>query len=110
MTAATLNITIDRYSSFARSFQIKEDDVVKDLTDHTFAAQVRKHPTDSEATTFTVTVQDAAQGTIRIALTDTQTASMSAGTQYWDIVMTDDAGLKSRLLQGKAFISDGVTR
>jgi len=107
---STYNITINKHSDFARSFQIKEDDVVLDLTNHSFAAQVRKHPTDSDATTFTVTVTDAAQGTLQIKLTDTQTAAMSAGTQYWDIVMTDDNNLKTRLLEGKAFVKDGVTR
>jgi len=35
---------------------------------------------------------------------------MTAGKQYYDIVMTTDTGEKTRLLQGDANISWGITR
>jgi hypothetical protein len=110
MTAAVYNITIDKEADFSRSFVIKEDAVVKDLTDHSFAAQVRTHHTDTSATSFTITITDAANGVINLAIADTVTADMEAGTSYWDLVMIDDNGLKSRLLEGKAFVKAGVTR
>ena len=110
MTAAVYNITINQGADFSRAFVIKEDGVTKDLTNHSFQAQTREHPTHADAVSFTCTVSDAANGIMGISLTDEQTAAMSAGTWYWDLIMTDDAGLKSRLMEGKTFVKPGVTR
>ena len=43
-------------------------------------------------------------------LSDTETAALKPGDQVYDIVMTDTvSGDKTRLLQGKAFVSPGVS-
>ena len=110
MTAAVYNITIDKGADFSRSFIIKEDSVILDLTNHSFQAQTREHPTHADAVTFTCTVQDAANGVMGISLTDEQTQAMSAGTWHWDLIMTDADGLKSSLMEGRAFVKQGVTR
>ena len=34
---------------------------------------------------------------------------MDPGTWVYDIIMTDDAGTKTRLIQGNAFLKQGVT-
>ena len=109
-SAAQYNININKEADFVRSFQIKEDSVVKNITGHTFAAQIRSHHTDSDSTAFTCTIENAAQGLVQITLTDTQTSALEAGTQYWDLVMTDDGGSKTRLVEGKAFVKAGITR
>ena len=45
-----------------------------------------------------------------MSLSDTQTAALKAGDNVYDIVMTDTvSGEKTRLLQGKAFVSPGVS-
>ena len=110
MSAAQYNIQIEKYADFSRGFQVKEDDVVVDLTGYSFASEVREHPVSDDSTAFTTTIVDAAQGLFNVNLTDQQTAALEAGTQYYDIVMTDPVGNKTRILAGKAFISAGVTR
>ena len=110
MAAAVYNITIDAQADFARSFEVSEAGVALDITGYTFAAQVREHFHSTTHTAFTTTITDAAQGLFRISLTDTQTADMISGKQYYDIVMTDASGAKQRLLQGDALVAWGITR
>jgi len=110
MAAALYNITIDSESSWSRTFTVNESGTPVDITDYTFAAQIREHFTHTQYTAFTTNIVDPALGLFNISLTDTQTAALVAGKQYYDIVMTDTATKKTRLLQGDALVSWGITR
>lgn len=110
MAAANYSIIIDQHQDFARAFQVKIDDVVLDLTDHTFEAQLRDRESSSEAYDFTVTVVDAPQGLINMIMSDTITATIKSGDYVYDLVMIKPNGDKTRLLQGKAVVEAGVTR
>lgn len=107
--AAPYNISINSRQSYFLTIQIKNGEDILDLTDHTFAGAVKTHHTSSESTSITCTIVDAAQGLLNIYIDDTTTAAMEPGTQYWDLVMTDADGIKTRLLEGKAFIIPGIT-
>ena len=107
--AALYNITINQYSDFVRSFQIKKDDVILDLTDHSFAGSLKENYHKASSVDFTTQVTDASQGLMQISLTDTQTGVMTPGDWVYDIIMTDPNGLKTRLFQGQAFVEQGVT-
>lgn len=110
MAAAVYNITIDAEADFSRTFEVSENSAPIDISNYTFAAQVREHFHSDTATAFTTTIIDASLGLFNISLTDTQTADLTPGKQYYDIVMTDAAGSKTRLLQGDAQVAWGITR
>ena len=110
MTAATYNIIIEQHADFGRGFQLKEDDVVLDLTGYSFVAQLRERTQSNTAYDFTVTVLDEAQGLINMAMTDTLTATIPAGDYVYDLVMINDNDERTRLLQGMAEVTAGVTR
>tara|TARA_R110000796_G_scaffold199418_2_gene315607 strand:+ start:249 stop:581 length:333 start_codon:yes stop_codon:yes gene_type:complete len=110
MAAAVYNITIDAQADFARTFEVSEAGVALDITGYTFAAQVREHFHSTDSTAFTTQIVDGPTGLFSISLTDTVTAAMTYGKQYYDIVMTDVAGDKQRLLQGEALVAWGITR
>jgi len=110
MSAAQYNITVEKEVDYSRTFQIKRDEIIIDLDGYSFASQIRTHHTDGDSTAFTCTITDSDQGLVRLSLTDTQTAALEGGTQYWDLVMTDDSGIKTRLLEGKCFVKNGITR
>ena len=110
MAAAVYNITIDAQADFGRSFEVSEAGVALDITGYTFAAQVREHFHSTDSTAFTTAIVDAPLGLFNISLTDVQTAAMTSGKQYYDIVMTDATGAKQRLLQGDAMVAWGITR
>jgi len=110
MAAAVYNITIDAQADFGRAFEVSESGVPIDITGYTFAAQIREHFHSTTHTSFTTAITNAALGLFNISLTDTQTAALVTGKQYYDIVMTDAGGNKQRLLQGDALVAWGITR
>tara|TARA_R110002126_G_scaffold6279_1_gene32966 strand:+ start:345 stop:677 length:333 start_codon:yes stop_codon:yes gene_type:complete len=110
MAAAEYNITISQNADFTRSFQLKEANVVVDITNKTFAGKIKKNYNETTGTDFTAVNTNNATGLWTMSLTDTQTAALKAGDNVYDIVMTDTvSGDKTRLLQGKAFVSPGVS-
>ena len=109
MSAAEYNITIEKYADYTRGFQAKQGGTVLDITGYTFTGSLKENYRSTEAVNFTTTILDAVQGTYMIEITDDVTATMDPGTWVYDIVMTDASGLKTRILEGKAFIKEGVT-
>ena len=107
--AATYNITINQNADFRRSFQVKENSVILNITGYTFSGRLKASFNDDSYVDFVATVTDGPAGTFSINLTDTVTGSMSPGTWVYDIIMTDTASDKTRLIQGNAFLKQGVT-
>jgi hypothetical protein len=58
------------------------------LTNYTAAATVYSTITGNPVATFTTTIPDAAAGKINVALTDSQTTAIGAGTFAWQLVWT----------------------
>ena len=108
--ATIQNLTIDQDADFTQTLTIKDSagDVV-DLTGQTVTSKLRKTHLSSSATSFTTAIVSATAGTCSITLTDTVTSAMSPGTWVYDIVMADAANDKTRLIQGNAFVKQGVT-
>ena len=109
LMAAQYNITINKNADFSRTFALKTADVTTDITGYTFAGTLKPTFHSDTSVSFTAVVTDALQGLFSIKLTDTQTADMTPGDWVWDLVQTDTAGLKTRLLEGQAFVKPGVT-
>jgi hypothetical protein len=109
LMAADYNITVNKKSDFKRSFQLKEDNVIVDLTDYSVAGALKENYRATTSVAFTASVTDAAAGLFDISLTDTVTTDMDPGTWVYDIVLTDPSGIKTRLLEGRAFVKAGVT-
>ena len=107
--AATYNITIDKYADFLRTFEIKEDDLVLDITGFTFDASLKENFQASTDVDFTCTITDTTNGLFTMALTDAQTGALDPGNWVYDLRMTDTTGKITRLFQGRAFVKQGVT-
>jgi len=107
--AATYNITIDKYADFLRTFEIKEDDVVLDITGFTFDATLKENFQATTDVDFTCTITDAANGLFTMEMTDTVTGTLTPGNSVYDLRMTDTSGKITRLFEGRAFVKQGVT-
>ena len=107
--AADYNITVNINASLQRSFQVKENGVTVDLTGYSVAGALKENFRATTSVPFVATITDQAQGLFDISLTNTTTASMDPGTWVYDIVLTDPSGAKTRLMQGNAFVKQGVT-
>jgi len=110
MSAGNYNITIEAYADYDREFQIKDSTVVKDITSHTFAGSIRERHMSEISVDFVTSISDAANGKFKLTLTDTVTGGMKPGEYQYDVIMTDDAGIKTRILQGIANVVAGITR
>ena len=115
--AIAQNIEIDQGSDYSKTFIAKDDTgTVIDLTTapSTLAAQIRKSYATTGATDFTATVTPSVTtGAYTLALTDVQTATgtLERGRHVYDVVQTVTAtGIKTRIMEGIANVSPGVTR
>ena len=73
---------------------------------------MKKHAgaADSTATSIYCTIENATNGTISLALTDTQTSALKAGRHVYDIVITNTSSyLKTRVIEGSVLVREGVT-
>jgi hypothetical protein len=78
------------------------------LTGWTVAAQVWNQDRSTKYADFTVTYTDRVTGTIAIALTDEQTATLP-NEAYYDVLLTNPSGLKEYYLEGIIYVSEGYT-
>lgn len=67
------------------------------VTGYTVASAIVSSVTGSEIVPFTVTVPSAADGKVNIALSDTQTAALAAGTYRWHMTWTESNATRTAL-------------
>jgi len=103
------NIKINKGTDFSRAFALSESNTAIDIAGYTFEGTLKERYTSTQSTAFTMTIVDAPAGLFQAALSDTTTTSMGPGTWVYDIVMIKPTGEKIRLLEGKAFVKQGVT-
>ena len=105
------NLVINAGATFSQQFDLAQSDSAPlNLTGYTIAAQIRKHAGSSNSVAFTATAMDAINGLVLISLTPVQTASLKTGRHVYDIVITDAAGDKTRVVEGSVLVREGVTR
>jgi hypothetical protein len=107
-SAANYNITINQNADYTRTFQVKTNGSVTNISGHSFAGKIKQHHTSTVSVDFTTAIVDASAGTFSVTLTDTTTATLTPGIYEYDIVMTDGSGIKTRLLQGTAEVVAGI--
>ena len=111
MAAGKHNILIEQGATFSKTLTIKDvDGVAINLTGRTFASKLRRRPTDVAATaTFTVSILNAAAGTVTWSMPATTTAGIKAEPHYYDLEMTQGS-VVTRLIEGTAFVNFEVTK
>lgn len=108
MSVPAVNLRIDKGTDFESTFDLTNaDGTVFSLINYTATAKIRKHPTASSSTSFSTTIT-AAQGKIKITMTDTQTAALKAGRQVYDVVITDGGGKKTKVFEGTVMVYESV--
>jgi hypothetical protein len=112
MTAGKYDITIDQGSDFANFFAVKENGAAKNLTGYNARAQMRaKYSDTTPAATFTCTMINASEGTLKMELGPSVTKLLTPGTYYYDLeIYTSNDVSVIRLLQGKVTLTPEVTK
>ena len=105
----TYNISLQRRADYSVTLQFKDVSATPiNLTSWTVAAQVRNQARSTKYADFTVTYTNRSTGTVAIALTDEQTA-LFPDEAYYDVLLTNPAGLKEYYLEGVIYVSEGYT-
>ena len=106
------NIVINQGADFSQVFNLADTSNDEfDLTGFILSAQMRKHAGSSVSVNLNPTlVSPSTQGGVRITLTDIQTSALKSGRYVYDILITDNTGIKTRVVEGSAIVREGVTR
>ena len=103
------NFSLQRRADHSITLQFKDStDAAINLTGWTVAAQAWNQDRSTKYADFTVTYTDRVTGTIAIALTDEQTATLP-NEEYYDVLLTNPSGLKEYYLEGIIYVSEGYT-
>lgn len=123
VVANQYNIVVEQGATFSLTITYKDsDDNLVDLTNNEARMEIRQ---DYDSSTALVTLTSAAggsgntagiamggtAGTITIVIDDSTTGGLSApATNVYDLELVDSNGAVTRLLEGKATVSPGVTQ
>jgi len=111
MASAVSNLLIYQGSDFIIDFTVENDNGTDfDLTGYSAACLIKKHYTSSTSQTVTAAIlTPPTSGRIQLSLTNSQTTAMKSGRYVYDVVITSDTGIKSRVLEGSVSVLEGVT-
>jgi hypothetical protein len=105
----TYNISLQRRADYYVTLQFKDSTgTAINLTGWTVEAQAWNQQRTTKYADFTVDYTNRATGTVKISLSDTQTALLP-NEAYYDVLLTNTAGLKEYYLEGILYVSEGYT-
>jgi hypothetical protein len=105
----TYNISLQRRADYSVTLQFKDSTgAAINLTGWTVEAQAWNQARTTKYADFTVTYTNRSTGTVAIALTSTQTATLPSEA-YYDVLLTNGSGLKEYYLEGIIYASEGYT-
>lgn len=108
--ATIQNLYIDQGTTYSLSITVSDQNGdVKDLTDYTAAAQMRKSYYTSSSSSFTAAITSPLDGEVTISLTATQTSALKAGRYVYDIEIESDEETL-RILEGIVVVNPEVTK
>lgn len=103
------NISLQRRADYDITLQFKDSNSDPiDLTGWTVAAQAWDKARSTKYADFAVAYTDRSTGTVALSLTDTQTTDFP-NELYYDVLLTNVAGLKEYYLEGIIYVSEGYT-
>ena len=105
----TYNISLQRRADYSITLQFKDSTGTGiNLNGWTVEAQAWSQGRSTKYADFTVTYTNRSTGTVDIALTDTQTTTFP-NEAFYDVLLTNPAGLKEYYLEGIMYVSEGYT-
>lgn len=107
----TVDIVINQKSSFSVTFTIKDGASALNLTGYTTAAALKPDlfAPDSQATSFTTAIANAAAGQVTMSLSSTSTAALPLQKHFYDLTITSANGFKTRVVEGMVKVSGGIS-
>jgi hypothetical protein len=109
--AGFAELTLEQGADFTTTVTVNgSDGSPTNLTSYTAAAQLRKSYYSTTANNFTVTVSNAANGELTMAMSAANTANLTPGRAVYDLLITSPTNVKTRVVEGIVTILPSVTR
>lgn len=109
--AVRANITIDQGTNFSANVNVADTSGnALNLSTYTIASQIRKHYSSSNSVSFSTSTPNAENGIILLSINANTTSNMSAGRYVYDVELTSNTGVVTRLVEGYVTINPQVTR
>ena len=110
MAIYVANITIPVGADFTQTFFLESvSNTPLDLTGYTGYAKLKKSPASlNTSASFVVSFPNRTDGKVKISLGSTITSTLRPGRYSYDILL-NDGSLKSRVVEGSALVTAGVT-
>ena len=109
--AGYVELTIEQGANFNTVLDLKDAaGGILNLASYEVTAQLRKSYYSTTATSFTMTISDAAAGQITMAMDSTTSANVTPGRYVYDVLITSGAGVKTRIIEGIVTVLPSVTR
>ena len=111
MAVYVVNLVIDQGVDFAQTFNLENNvsDSLLNLTGYTGSSQLRKHSGSKKYYDFVVSFPDRLNGALKIAMSDSITSRIKPGRYIYDIILTNESGIKERVLEGSALVRESAT-
>ena len=110
ISPGTYNFTVQRGADHELALVFKDsDDAVINLTDWTVTSQAWNQARTTKYADFTVTYTDRSAGSVKIALSDSDTVDFP-DELYYDVLLENPSGLKEYYLEGIIYVAQGYTR
>lgn len=109
--AGFVELTLEQGANFNTVLDLKDSaGGILNLSGYSVAAQMRKSYYSNTATSFTMTISDAAAGQITMAMNAANTSNVTPGRYVYDILLTSGSGVKTRIIEGIVTVMPSVTR
>ena len=118
MAVYTSNLALTTDSDFSQIFTLEnaETNSPTNLTGFTIASSIRKHPAAKRGVGFEATIINAAAGKIRLGMSGIKSRQLAdegffrTGRYVYDVVVTDSASERTKVLEGTVLVNIGVTK
>jgi len=109
--AIIANIFIDQGTDFSITVDVTDTSGgALNMSGYSAAAQIRKtYGSSTVSSTFTTSIAEVT-GQVTLSLTDTQTTALESGRYVYDLNVTSGGGQTTRVVEGQAIVTPGVTR
>jgi len=109
--AIIANIFIDQGTDFSITVDVTDTSGgALNMSGYSAAAQIRKtYGSSTVSSSFTTSIAEIS-GQVTLSLTDTQTTALESGRYVYDLNVTSSGGQTTRVVEGQAIVTPGVTR
>ena len=108
--SGSYNIVAEQGATFNLNFRVETDGTAWNLSDYTFAMQVRRS-TSSNTTLLNITSATMTNlGHVSVSVPATTMNTVAAGRWVYDIELTSSGGEVTRILEGRFIVTPQVTR